>query len=81
LLAKACLGLINTLFLARIKGLFGSGYRPFSLRFWLSFVSGPNQSTRVDSLWLIFQKLFKLMQPKFWQPLMNNTSEFFSFNV
>ena len=31
---KACLGLINTLFLARIQGLFGSGYELFSLRFW-----------------------------------------------
>jgi hypothetical protein len=34
---KACLGLINTLFLARIQGLFGSGYELFSLRFWGQF--------------------------------------------
>jgi len=33
----SCLGLINSLFSPRIQGLFGSGYRFFSLRFWVNF--------------------------------------------
>jgi len=36
--------------------------------------------TRVDSLGLIFQNYYTC-KPKFQQPLMNITSEFFKFNV
>jgi len=33
----SCLDLINTLFSARIQGMFGLSYELFSLGFWVSF--------------------------------------------
>jgi hypothetical protein len=47
--AQGFLGLINTLFLVRIQGLFGSGYGLFS------FVCGLVQPTRINPLGLIFK--------------------------
>jgi hypothetical protein len=57
----SCLGLSKTLFSATIQGLFTSQFGLTSKGFWISFVSGSNQSTRVDLLGLIIQELFKLM--------------------
>jgi hypothetical protein len=37
--------------------------------------------TRVNPLGFIFQNYLNTCKPKFWQPLMNNTSEVFSFTV
>ena len=61
LLFSFMLGLIKTLFSPRIQDLFGSKFGFTSKGFWVSFISEPNQSTRVDPLGLIFQQLFKLM--------------------
>jgi poly-beta-hydroxyalkanoate depolymerase len=57
----SCLDLSKTLFLATIQGLFASQFGLTSKGFWISFVSGSNQSTRIDPLGLIIQELFKLM--------------------
>jgi hypothetical protein len=46
--------------------------------FWSSFVNGLFQLMMVDPLGLIFQKYLNSCKLKFWQPLMNNTSELFS---
>jgi len=78
---KACLGLMNTLFSARIQDLFGSGFGLTSKGLGSVFVCGSIQPTRVDPLGLIFQNYLNTCKPNFRQPLMNNTSEFFSFNL
>jgi hypothetical protein len=78
----ACLRLINTLFSARIQGLFGSGFgltsKGFGSVFFLCWSIHP---TRIDPLGLLFQNYSNTCKPKVLQPLINNTSEFFSFKV
>ena len=51
--AQGLLGLINTFCTIRVQCLFGSCYVLF--RFWVRFVCGPVQPTRVGPLWLIFK--------------------------
>jgi len=50
------MSLINTLFTAKIQGLFGSEFGLTSKGFGLVFVSGSIQPTRVNPLELISQK-------------------------
>jgi hypothetical protein len=61
------LGLINTLFSARIHGLFWSEFGLISKGFGLVFVSGSIQPTRVDSLEWISHNCLNTCKPKFWQ--------------
>ena len=46
----ACLGLIKTLFLTRIQGLFGSGYGLFSLGFLNQFCVGVGSANKGRSI-------------------------------
>ena len=52
---NVCLGLINTLFLARIQDLLGLGFELTSKGFRSVFVNGSIQPIRVDQLGLISQ--------------------------
>jgi hypothetical protein len=64
-----------------IKGLFGSGSELFILGFLGQFCIGVSSAHKGRSIRVTFKNYLNKCNLNFWQPLMNITSQFFSFNV